>query len=53
MIQDVHHPDPDLDFSPIPNPDLDFYLSRIPDLGVKKAPDPVCFFILLHEIHTS
>jgi hypothetical protein len=24
----------------IPDPDLDFYLSRTPDLGVKKATDP-------------
>jgi hypothetical protein len=24
----------------IPDPDLDFYPSRIPDPGIKKAPDP-------------
>jgi hypothetical protein len=24
----------------IPNPDPDFYLSRVPDPGVKKVPDP-------------
>jgi hypothetical protein len=24
----------------LPDPDLDFYLSRIPDLWIKKAPDP-------------
>jgi hypothetical protein len=24
----------------IPDPDLDFYPTRIPDPGVKKAPDP-------------
>jgi hypothetical protein len=32
-------PDPGLGFLPIPDPDF-FYPSRIPDPGVKKAPDP-------------
>ncbi len=39
--------------SRIPDPDADFYPSRIPDPGVKKAPDPGSGFATLTKYYGS